>query len=218
MQTLANSEEVWFFIECDRQARQPDFLLACDVPRVYPVGHIQEVMVIRKDDTVKRIAVREQGATAGTSFHPNHGRIFRHDGQFWLFSQRSANYEDSLFLWRIDHFELQQKAQSARLIEEFASSSRWPFRESLESLTKLEGWRSVYSDFSPRDSSFDALDRTMRVGLDWQNEYFTIQIFHGHLPSDDPLDLTFATDHRVINSAEYKNLPRGEWGHPRQPR
>lgn len=129
IQALGNENELWIFLEIDKMAYRPN--VGYDTPKIIPIGHFQEVVVLQRDGSRSRFRVSIDN---GVTFHPNISLIFRAKGQLYLYMGESMFFKTSLFVWKRDHFELLSLETGDKFLDQYFSKDR---KISLDELKKL---------------------------------------------------------------------------------
>ncbi len=129
IQALGNENELWIFLEIDKMAYRPN--VRYDTPKIIPIGHFQEVVVLQRDGSRSRFRVSIDN---GVTFHPNISLIFRAKGQLYLYMGESMFFKTSLFVWKRDHFELLSLETGDKFLDQYFSKDR---KISLDELKKL---------------------------------------------------------------------------------
>jgi hypothetical protein len=213
IQVFGNKHEVWIFLEFERLIGwdRP----ACDAPRVYPVGHFQEIIIVNKQGLKKRIRIAKKDGKEGVTFNFMISRIFEHDGEIYLYKRLSRNYRESLFKFN-EHdkrFDLLPVEEGDTIISTITSGSSWSDNgRAIYELSKTGSWRYYYSDRWIGDDSFTWQGIQFEISTFDDDPYFNIKIAINKPNKNYPVVLTYLQEVRTLTIEEYDNI-KEESGH-----
>ncbi len=223
IQVIGGNDQLWLFIEIDRMVGRS--YKTYDAPSVYPVGHIQDILVISKSGEISRkIRVNTVDNRDGATFHPNNSHVFIGGNQeIYLYEFASSDNQGSLFLWKesIKRFVLSTNEDGQKYLKgihaEFFNLNAWDQTRQLDLVSKKNGWGPVYADTSIRDDKFTWNGIAFKISCvgEKDKDYFEIKIESDKPMKDFPIVLRYDRDKKFFDYNGYKNLSDEEYGHPR---
>ena len=217
LQVLGNDKELYFFIDIDRIAKRG--FSVSDAPTTYPIGHIQDILVINSSGLVKKIHVnidKEKGVT----FHPNIVAIFRYNKEFYIYSGESQSYIDSIFKWdkKEKRFTILPLKKSNALLKKFGISENLNFGERQNvvfNLSKKNGWDFYFSQTTMDEDNFkwNGIDFSIKAKIN--KDEFSIIIDCAKKRKGFPVILTYPIKPMEIDKKTFDAMSNVEYGHPK---
>lgn len=213
IQVIGSSNELWLFIEVDRWVATSSG--PSDTPRQYPVGHVQEMVVITNSGKVHTQKIpRNDAGQDGATFQPNIATLFRHDGSFYLFQGGSRDYRGTVFKWNGNRFDRLPASES----DKFLAKHLWlgnPVEadKALKALTIQDGWQLLHSEQNVTSAVFNWNSRTVKISAEEKAKSFFIKIEANDF---EPIVMKYPGRITKLSAKEFKLLSREERGHPRQ--
>jgi len=217
IQVFGNKQEVWLFLEFERRVRRGGPACAYyDHPRVYPVGHFQEIIILNKQGLKKRIRIAKNDNKEGVTFNFMISLIFEHNGDIYLYDGPSMNYRESLFKFN-EHskrFDLLPVEEGDTMLNKLFPGSAHDRSKKIYESSKTGSWRFYYSDRYVGDNSFTWQGIQFKISAFDDDPYFNIKIAINKANKNYPIVLTYLQEVRTLTIEEYKSI-EVEHGHPK---
>ena len=218
IEVFANKDEAWFFLEFERRVeREGSACTYYDHPRVYPVGHFQEVIIVNKQGLKKRIRIAKKDGKEGVTFNANISTIFEYNGNIYLYSGPSMSYRESLFKFN-EHdkrFDLLPIEKGDTILNKICPSCLWRDRlEKIYEIRKKGTFKHYYSDLWIGHDSFTWQGIKFEISTFDDDPYFNIKIAINKPNKNYPIVLTYLQEVRTLTIEEYKSI-EVEHGHPK---
>ncbi len=214
IQIVAGPDEAWCFLQVDHVVLRPGSLAS---PPSITMGHFQEVVVLSKSGSEKRI---RGSIPDGVSFHPNSYYIFRRNDDFFLYESFSMNTHRSVYKWRDDHFDLLPLDESESILRSEDLHTIDPIE--VDQLPRHSGWERISHDrgwlwFSLDPAKFRWQGRTFEIHHIEEKNVAKVRIrCLGESPWQEDL-LQYDSTRRELSRKQYQALrdrPQ-QRGHPR---
>jgi hypothetical protein len=218
IEVFGNKHEVWFFLEFERRVRREGPACAYyDHPRVYPVGHFQEIIIVNRQGLKKRIRIEKKDGKEGVTFNFMISQIFKYKGNIYLFKSPSMNYRQSLFKFN-EHdkrFDLLPVEEGDVILKKITPSSLWSeINRAIIEINKTGSWRYYYGDRWIGDDSFTWQGIQFKITTSDNDPYFKVKIAINKPNKNYPVVLSYLQEIRPLTIQEYDNI-KEEYGHPK---
>lgn len=217
LQVLGNDKELYFFIDINKIAKRG--YSVSDAPTTYPIGHIQEILVLNSSGLVKKIYV-DIDKEKGVSFHPNNVAIFNDNNQFYVYSGEAQTSYDSIFKWneKEKRFVILPLKESNAFLKKLGISESLNFGERQDvvfNLSKKSGWDFYFSQTTMDEDNFkwNGIDLSLKVKKN--KDDFNIIIDCAEKRKGFPIILTYPIKPITVDKKTLDSMSNFEYGHPK---